>query len=150
MVRTGRRVVVGKEAGGVNELGYRVITVNKRRFLAHRLAWFYVNGVWPDGMIDHVNQDQSDNRIENLRIATKSQNMANDGPRATNTSGYRGVTFDKKRGKWVAMITKDYKVLHLGRFLDREDAARAYDAAAISLFGEFACLNFPSESERGA
>lgn len=96
-------------------------------------------------LVDHINGNKLDNRKENLRIANQAQNMRNCGIRATNTSGYKGVRFHKASKKWKAEITKDYKNYHIGMFDTPEEAARAYDAKAVELFGEFAKLNFPGE-----
>ena len=96
-----------------------------------------------DDIVDHINQDPLDNRRQNLRLATRSQNAANLGPYANNTSGYKGVDFN--RGKWRARITQDGVRYFLGTFDTAEDAARAYDQKALELFGEFASLNFSEE-----
>jgi hypothetical protein len=97
--------------------------------------------------IDHVNGDGLDNRRENLRVATHAQNASNRGVRVNNTSGFKGVHANHSgRGKqWFAYITTNYKRQHLGMFGTAEEAARAYDAAAVRLHGEFARLNFPSD-----
>ena len=89
---------------------------------------------------DHKNHDTLDNRRENLRKATRSENARNMRI-STNTSGYRGVCWHQNR--WVAMIKIHQKPIYLGRFRSKEDAARAYDAAAKIHHGEFATLNFP-------
>jgi hypothetical protein len=92
------------------------------------------------GMVDHINRNGMDCRRENLRTATKGQNMANGTKRRNNTSGFKGVVWSA--GKWVARIKNDGKMYYLGRFVDAADAARAYDAKATEVHGEFACLNF--------
>jgi hypothetical protein len=96
---------------------------------------------WP--LTDHRNGNGLDNRRANLREATKSQNAANRGLDRNNTSGFKGVYWNKAERKWQAHIQVDGKKRTLGRFPDPEDAARAYDAAALDAFGEFAWLNFP-------
>ena len=90
---------------------------------------------------DHVNRNGLDNRRSNLRPATKSQNMANAISRG-GSSRFKGVLWDKARGKWKAQGKVNYKGICIGRFDLEEDAARAYDAWAIKAFGEFARLNF--------
>jgi hypothetical protein len=98
----------------------------------------------PDGMeVDHWDHDGLNNQRYNLRVCTSSQNKANKPKRIDNTSGYKGVTWDRFRGKYVAQIHVNGKHIFLGRFSDVEEAARAYDKAAIKIFGEFAYLNFP-------
>lgn len=89
--------------------------------------------------IDHINRDKLDNRKDNLRYATVSQNSINKAPSINNTSGIKGVT--KKRGKWQAQINKDGKCVYLGTFKEKEDAASAYNVAAKAMFGDFAWLN---------
>lgn len=128
----------GKLAGGLTSYGYIRISVDGRPYQAHRLAWFYVHGRWPSNEIDHVNGVRSDNRLTNLREATPSQNQANKRIRKDNTSGVKGVTWDKSRGKWLASIHINGKRLGLGRHQTLEQAARAYEAAASLHFGEFA------------
>lgn len=96
---------------------------------------------WP--LVDHRNGDGLDNRRSNLRAATNAENQRNRGLPANNTSGYKGVTWNKPAGKWQAGIRVDGRLLALGRYTDPEAAARAYDAAALLHFGEFAWLNFP-------
>lgn len=106
----------------------------------HRL----VAGAGAGESVDHANGDPLDNRAANLRIATASENGANRGPdrrRAGRTSRFKGVSLDRSRGKWMAWIHVNGKTRSLGRFAEEEDAARAYNAAALEAWGEFARLN---------
>lgn len=89
-------------------------------------------------MIDHVNGDAADNRIENLRAANRSQNNANSALRNRNASGFKGVSLHKKTGKWQASIKVDGKGRHLGLFSDPVKAHAAYCSAASEIFGSFA------------
>ncbi len=139
--KTGRRCIIGSICGCESHLGYRVIGINGTSIYAHRLAWFYMTGEVPSH-VDHINMNTRDNSFKNLRAATKALNMMNCGPRSTNNSGYKGVSWDKKRKKWAARIMMDYKGIHLGRYKNKITAAKAYDAAAKKHFGEFARLNF--------
>lgn len=99
--------------------------------------------VEPPYTVDHINTSKLDNRKSNLRPATQAQQQYNRGPRRQNRSGFKGV---RARGPvWLARIKRDGVECHLGVFEEAEAAARAYDAAARSAFGEFAWLNFPEK-----
>lgn len=106
---------------------------------AHRVAWALATGAWPEDEIDHINGVRSDNRLVNLRPATRSQNRANIDKSWSNKSGYKGVRLDARSGKWRAQITKDGISTFLGTFDSPEDANSAYVSAAIASYGEFAC-----------
>ena len=126
----------GDLAGYLRDNGYWYIKINRRAYSAHRLAWLYVHGEWPTHLIDHINGIKSDNRIENLRQANKSQNCANGKLRTHNTSGLKGVS--KFKNKWRAQITHNQVVIYLGLFNTKEEAHEAYLQAAQRLHGEFA------------
>lgn len=91
--------------------------------------------------IDHINGDKLDNRKLNLRILSCSQNLMNRGPQANNSSGYKGVVFDRLRNKWRAEICVEKKRKYLGRFDTAEEAALAYNQASIKYHGEFGYIN---------
>ena len=116
--------------------GYINIRVNNKTYLAHRLIWLYVYGKWPI-IIDHINGNKIDNRICNLRNATYQQNNCNK-KFIENTSGIKGVCWDKVRGKWFARIMLNYKSINIGRFDNLNDAKLAIEAARIKYHGEFA------------
>lgn len=130
----------GAEAGTTRPDGYVHLTIDRGRYLAHRVAWFYVYGVWPERALDHIDCNPSNNRIDNLRLATNEQNSRNSRRRVNNTSGYKGVSFMRCRGKWQALIRTDSGRLHLGLFSSAEEGHRAYVAAARKFHGEFARL----------
>jgi len=92
--------------------------------------------------VDHINHNKLDNRKENLRNCTKAENCRNQLLFSSNTSGYKGVYFNKWNNKWMAQLRCFGEHRHLGYFSNPEDAARAYDKEAIKKFGEFALLNF--------
>ncbi len=138
-VRTARRVKIGAVAGNPNVDGYFWVSVKGERYRAHRLAWLYMTGEWPPRDIDHKNLNRSDNRWANLRLATDSQNKANIGKRADNTSGYKGVF--KKGRKWEASIGVRGKRRYLGSFSCIVAAHLAYVVAADKHFGDFARHN---------
>ena len=127
----------GDIAGNINMQGYRRISINRINYLSHRLAWLYTHGAWPESMIDHINGIKDDNRISNLREATRSQNYMNVSMQKNNTSGYKGVSFDKRHGKWQAVCGLNGKIKHIGYFDTAELASLAYEAFAKISFGEF-------------
>ncbi len=136
-VKTSNRVAVGDIAGCVKKDGYRYIRLDSAAYLAHRLAWLYVYGSFPIGMIDHRNMVRSDNRISNLREASDSENVMNRPVQANNVSGCTGVYQDKRDLKWQAEIKSKGVKYCLGRFFTREEAVSAYSAAARILHKEF-------------
>jgi len=97
--------------------------------------------------VDHRNCDSLDNRRSNLRFATHAENNCNRRKRKNTTSQFLGISFDKRTRNWAGVIVHKGKRIWLGRFDSEIEAARAYDEAAKKLFGEFARLNFPEESE---
>ncbi len=135
-VRTRRwnMVYAGKLAGGKTGLGYWHIYIRHVRYLAHRLAWLYMTGAWPEGMLDHVNGDGLDNRWANLRAATRAQNAINTGLRGNNSSGHTGVFFDPRRGTWCARVART----HIGTFGTKSEAIAARQQAVVTLHGQFA------------
>ena len=128
----------GSVAGTFNAKGYRQIMVAGKRYYAHRLAWLYVNGEWPPDEVDHVNCDEGDNRIANLRLAVKSENGSNRKKQKNNSSGFKGVSFHKRIGKFAAQISIYGLDKHLGYFSTAEEAHAAYCAASEKHYGEFA------------
>ena len=127
----------GTIAGAFNNLGYRVIGIDGRTYLAHRLAWLIVTGKWPGAQIDHANLDPSDNRFSNLREATVSQNQYNQRMRADNTSGVKGASWRKSSGKLRGRIGLNGKQLHLGYFDTIEEAEAAIALKRAELHGQF-------------
>lgn len=127
----------GKPVGTVNGRGYLVVSFQGRNLYVHRLAWVIAHGAWPLGQIDHVNGIRSDNRLENLRGVTASENSRNRSLPRNNTSGRIGVSFDKRSGKWYAHIRIDGRMIYLGLFVEYEDAVAAR-AAAEREYGYYA------------
>ena len=128
--------------GSLKEDGYVSVSILNHSFKEHRVIFLMMYGYLPE-YLDHVNQNKSDNRIENLRECTTSQNMANVGKFKRNSSSiFKGVSFHKTENKWISHICFRGKLIHLGYFEIEEEAARAYDKKAIELHGDFACTNF--------
>jgi hypothetical protein len=106
-------------------------------YLAHRLAWLYVYGALPGNVIDHKNNTKTDNRIENLRDVTPSQNQWNTRVQKNSKSGTKGVFWDRRSRKWIARLTCKYKCVFNGYFNSLEEAVVAREAAVKRHHGEF-------------
>lgn len=136
-------VTVGAIAGSKDKKGYIRIKINGKLYLAHRLIYKMFNGVDPgDFEVDHVDRDNTNNHPSNLRLANHSQNKTNARTYRNNKQKLKGVSWHKQHRKYVATIQKDKKRMHIGLFLCKIEAAKAYDAAARKLFGDFAKTNF--------
>lgn len=131
----------GSRAGYLNPNGYVRITACGRYAWAQQVAWYFITGAWPTKEVDHENGVRHDNRAENLREATQTQNHYNRHI-ATGVSRFLGVSPVRKGTKvrWVAHQRPDG---YLGYFFSEEEAARAYDRAALARDPEFARTNFP-------
>lgn len=116
---------VGSVAGSLKSTGYRHIRIDGRMCQEHRICWALHYGKWPEGNIDHINGDPSDNRLENLRCVSQAANNRNARRRRDNTSGVTGVLWYKAQGKWGAKINRDGKPVFLGLHASMEDAIAA-------------------------
>lgn len=121
----------GEVAGVLNDQGYIVIKIEGRSYKAHRLAWFYMTGEWPKKDVDHRNRCRSDNRWRNLRDVSRTINVMNTGLLASNTSGFRGVTYLPRQNRWLAKCRRQY----LGVFRTAQEASAAYEAARAKTMG---------------
>lgn len=128
----------GKKAGCLDHFSHEQISINSKKYLSHRLAYLLMMGEWPDQEMDHINGIPNDNRWENLRNITHSQNMMNSKITSRNTSGYRGVSWHKGTQRWCANIKIDGKQICLGYFKEKKEAAQKYEAASSFYYGEFA------------
>ncbi|WCZ57703.1 hypothetical protein K36_108 [Salmonella phage Kenya-K36] len=130
----------GVPAGTPNKAGYLRVTLFQRQEYVHRLIFFMFNNYWPKE-IDHIDRDVSNNRIENLRDCSRSQNMAN----RSSPNTVRGVQFNGS--SYTARIGNPFsrKTEYIGSYPTEEIAAKAYDIKAKEYFGDFAVLNFPEE-----
>lgn len=128
-IKARKKVRVGSTAGHVDSVnGYVRIMIDYKLYLAHRLAWLYIHGEFPPNDIDHVNRVRNDNRICNLRLATRAENMQNISMPRNNTSGYTGVYWHKAGQKWQVEIMLNYKKINLGYFADQSEAISARKA----------------------
>ncbi len=115
-----------KVVSGLNSYGYVQVRLGQRTLLAHRIGWFLHHGYWPE-VIDHINGNPSDNRMENLRDISQAENVQNQRHAKSNsTTGLLGVSFDKARGKFVAAVGIGGKRKFIGRFASVEEAHSAY------------------------
>lgn len=127
------------DRGGYIRLAFKCYGV--RAFSGHRAAWLLYYGEEPCADVDHINGVRHDNRIQNLRAATRKQNVRHSGMSSKNTTGYKGVTWDKAKRKFQVGICADGKRIFVGRYKSATEAAKAYDVAASKYHGEFAKTN---------
>jgi hypothetical protein len=137
-IRTSNRISVGDRAGHLGKLGYRLIKLDGSLQLEHRIVWAMCHGKWPSDTVDHANCIRDDNRIGNLREAGMTEQNCNMPRRKDNKSGYKGVSWQARRKKWIVQICRKGKRSVIGLFDDKEEAAAAYAGAAARLFGSFA------------
>lgn len=128
---------VGTIAGKIKDNGYLTVKVNDVTYSVHRLVWKLVTGEEPKGEIDHINNVRHDNRWCNLREATDSENARNRLMRKDNTSGVKGVCWDKESSKWLAQIWDGKRNVKVGRFGRIEDAEEAIRLKRIEMYGDF-------------
>lgn len=135
----------GALAGTVSGQGYVNIKLDGHLYKAHRLAWLWEYGAMPDGPLDHINGKRSDNKLSNLRLATLSENQHNQGMRADNKSGIKGVSWDSKNKYWRAQIKTNGRLIHIGSFSDLNEARMEMEKVREKLHG-----NYASHGERQA
>lgn len=128
----------GSVAGCKNAAGYIIFRVDGKLYYAHRLAWFYMTGEWPDPECDHEDKDRSNNRWGNLRPATHGQNQHNRAANKSNETGINGAHWSRVAGRWSSRIMVGRNQVYLGLFDTPEEAGRAYACAAAELHCEFA------------
>lgn len=135
-IKTWNSRYAGKQCINLDKQGYAFIRCNGKVIKAHRLVFLIENGFLP-AEVDHINGNKSDNRISNLRPATDTQNRWNSGKRYNNKSGWKGVCWNKDRGKWQAQISIDKKRTTIGYFDDVKDAAEEFIFASLKHYGEY-------------
>lgn len=129
-------MMVGDVAGVVNDNGYIRISIDRKRYYAHRLAFLFMEGQFPPNQVDHINMNRADNGWENLRKASISENMHNREIRSHSRVGVKGVS--KNQVGYMARIRIEGRVIYLGNFRTKEEAGDAYAKAANDLVGKFA------------
>lgn len=117
--------------------GHIIVSLNKTRYYAHQLIWLMNYGYFPEKEIDHINTIRTDNRLSNLREATKQQNAWNRGKPKSNTSGYKGVSLNKDTGKFAVYININKKSTYLGLYKTKEEASAVYEKKAKEIAGEY-------------
>jgi hypothetical protein len=127
------RAVPNSPAGYARKDKYLIIQLASKKYYAHHLAWLYGYGALPSAQVDHIDRNPANNRLANLRLVTRSENVHNSSPSRKNTSGYRGVTWNGKNGKWQAQIMANCKYHFLGLFDDATVASQVYLAAVREL-----------------
>jgi len=131
------KIQVGSIAGALTPKGYRYIQVQGRKYPAHHLVWFFETGSFPKLFLDHIDGNKSNNHFSNLREVTTKQNNEHRGKQKNNSTGYKGVTFNKRLNKFVAQIQHNYKTIHLGVFDTALDASIKYEECAKSVFSHY-------------
>lgn len=134
-----KRTHHGKKVGTLRK-GYLTVIINKKQYAVHRIVWLMRNGSWPPADIDH-RCEKHENGDDQIRPATRAQNIHAARTPIKGALGYRGVAYSGNGKRFIVRTSRG----HLGTFDTAEDAARAYDRNAIKLYGEFARLNFPLE-----
>lgn len=124
--RTGRSKPVGEVIKTPHNAGYVTAAIDGSEYLQHRLVWLYVHGCFPPDDIDHRDGDRANNRLANLRLADRSQNLQNKAMQSNNTSGHIGVSWRSNRSRWVAQIRALGVNRYLGSYKTPEEARAAY------------------------
>lgn len=132
------RKKTGELAGGVHPLGYVKVRVDGKMYMAHRIIYKMFNKDFVEGTLDHINNKPADNRIENLRIATRAENNRNAVLRKDNTSGVKGVSWNARDMRWTAAIMVNGKRKALGNFKDLALATEFIQLARDMVHGDFA------------
>jgi len=136
-VKFSKRTLANRVLSNIDSKGYYRVCIKRKDYKLHRLAYFYMTGTMPDKWVDHINGITTDNRWCNLRIVTELQSSHNRKKPSNNTSGIKGVCFNKRIKRWRVKIGVNGKVHELGHFKDIEEAKAVYEAAAIKYFGEY-------------
>lgn len=140
-----KKTIIGKRAGTSakvgrerEKLGRRQICINGKIYMEHRLIWLYMTGSWPEQVIDHIDGNGLNNKWNNLRTCSQSDNSCNSRIMKNNTSGIKGLHWDKANRKWLVYICRNGKNKNLGRYADKNQALAILHAHRQNLHGEFA------------
>lgn len=134
--KSGRRM--DKPLGSKTGAGYLVTTIDYKQYSLHRLAFLYMEGKFPEGQVDHIDNNKLKNKWSNLRHATMFENAQNKLLSTSNTSGFKGVCWDECNNRWKASINYQGKPKHIGMFRNKEDAIEAVRAFRTEVHSEFA------------
>ena len=126
----------------IGKRGYYTVAINRKKIPVHRLmAMTFFDEFKPDCIVDHIDQNKTNNQIKNLRITDKKGNSNNRSLQSNNTSGYRGVSWDKNMKKWVAYIKNEGKMIRIGYYATAKEASIKRNEKAIELHGDFATIS---------
>lgn len=131
------KIKSGKIAGTLHRSGYRQVMYKGVHYQEHRVIWCLVHGEWPDLFIDHIDRNRSNNRLENLRLATRSENSCNTVVKVNSVSGIKGVNWHKASQSWLVRLQINGVRTEIGRFSSIEEAKRAIENARLSTHKEF-------------
>lgn len=132
-----KNIYIGKQAGHIKPTGITLVGFDNKTYLIHRIIYLYWHGEMPE-FIDHIDGNPGNNKIENLRRCTKSENNWNSVKRKDNSSGIKGISWHKKDGKWHARLMVDKQNVYLGAYTDIAEAAKAVTLARAHYHGAFA------------
>lgn len=127
----------GRSVTTLDGKGYICVSLDQRTYRAHRVIWCMTMGWWPEKELDHINGVTDDNSLLNLREASRSQNLRNTKKPRKNTSGAKGVAWDKKRMRWIARVNVSKRTYNLGRFKTFEEAEQTVRQARVRLHRSF-------------
>ena len=138
LTQRGRAIKPGQQIKGTVSNGYMVVSIDRKNYLIHRLAWFLTFQKFPDQQIDHINHNKLDNRLCNLREASPSENQWNKKRQRNNSTGFKGVSLNKNTGLYKARVKKARKEFWLGCYKTPEEAHEAVQNARNLLHNQFA------------
>ena len=139
-------IKVGQKAGSIDKFGYLRIKFKGKKIAAHRLAWYFVYGELPEKELDHINRIKTDNKISNLRLCTRAENITNTSKRKNCSSEHKGVCWHKRVGKWGASVRVNTILIHIGYYNTEIEAAEAYNEKVLQHYGDFAVVNILEEA----